>query len=127
MAAQLGVRPILHSVRACSAFRLPMQNCHHSVQRDTAHFVTTVALAGRSATFWMTAMKKPPVSMWCGSTRMQRSRWRSPGFSGNIDLHRRPCVSLCTKQHVASILRLMHVYDAQSLIPSNLDAGPQQE
>ena len=24
-----------------------------------------------------TAMKKPPVSCWCGSTRMQRSRWRA--------------------------------------------------
>ena len=66
----------------------------YSQNRGT-HLVTTVALAGSSATFWSTAMKKPPVSMWCGSTRTQRSRCRSPASSGNMVLHSRPCVSLC--------------------------------
>lgn len=82
------VKPATHGTYR---WKVPINRVRHG----SAYLVTIVALAGRSATFWSTAMKKPPVSMWCGSTRMQRSRCRSLGFSGNIDLHRRPCVSLC--------------------------------
>ena len=40
---------------------------------------------GMAAFFSMTAMKKPPVSPWCGRIRMQRCRGRlAEALSGNM-------------------------------------------
>lgn len=71
-----------------------------------AHLGAAVkADAGSSATFCSTATKKPPVSPWWGSRRMQRSRCRllkSP--SANMLLHSFACACAHVTAHVSDVI-----------------------